>query len=478
MNSSRIALAAVVVLAGLAGPAGPAAAATVQCPASADVFVWDGGAGTPNWDDAANWDTDCTPGLRVQTSGDGYDDLVTIPVGAAVALRDGESAHIAALTNRGTLTVATGARLVTSQDSTSSRLVLRGLLAGTGRFTVTTRLDWVSGTTGAATQATRECTSTCTEPVGAGGPGTTVVAPGATMVVSGRGVNLQDERVIENRGTVSLTGSGYVAADYGTWFRNLRASTSAPVPRLLIRNDGGYYQGFARPGYGPGRFTNGGRVVKDGGTGLSVIDADYVASDPGSVSAGVVEVRAGRLSIEGDAGEPRAALVQQGRSFANGGCADGATPTTCATLRPTGADPQQTSVELTRTGTTLASVTLTELAPLTGTGHRGVPVEIHAPDALSAPTAPLRFRLLLDASLLSSTETADQVARNAPVFRQSAPGAAWVRLPSCGTSGNPTTSQPSCVSRALSRSETAALGSRDVVLVVSSLQNSRYRIGR
>ena len=60
----------------------PAAAAVIQCPASADVFVWDGNAGDTagkvgdnrSWNDAYNWNQDCVPGLRNQTSGDGYDD--------------------------------------------------------------------------------------------------------------------------------------------------------------------------------------------------------------------------------------------------------------------------------------------------------------------------------------------------------------------------------------------------------------------
>lgn len=480
-----VAAVAALVGLGLLSAPGPASAVVIQCPASADVFVWDGSAGDvagqvgdgTSWADAYNWDQDCVPGLRVQTSGDGYDDRVTIPAGASVLLDDGESAHVAVLTNRATLTIEPGARLITSAASTSRTLVLRGMLAGTGRFTVTSRLTWVSTANGAATQTTRECASTCSTTLPASAVGTTVVAKGATVAISGRGVNLADQRVVENHGTVVLSNAGYVAADDGTWFRNVRSVAADPVPRFVIRNDGGYYQGFPSSTLGLSRFSNGGVLVKEAGTGLSVVDADYTSSDPASVQAGVVEVRSGRLSVEGDTGEVRTARVKQGQTFGNGGCGSGATPTTCAALRPTTDDPQQTTVELTQAGTSLATVTLTELAP-PGGSVRGAPVEVHAVGAQSAPSTPMRFRMLLDASLVGPGETAAQVAQTAPVYRQATPSQPYVLLPSCDATGNPTAARPTCVSRARSVNETAALGSGDVVLVVSSLQTSRYRIGR
>ena len=73
-----VGLAAALVTAGSAVlPASPATAALIQCPASADVFVWDGNANDPagmvgdnrNWDDAYNWNLNCTPGCSTRPAG-------------------------------------------------------------------------------------------------------------------------------------------------------------------------------------------------------------------------------------------------------------------------------------------------------------------------------------------------------------------------------------------------------------------------
>ena len=63
--------------------------------------------------------------------------------------------------------------------------------------------------------------------------------------VDGRGgVNLSDKRVIQNNGTVILSNNGYIAADDGTRFRNVRNARS--TGKFIINNDFGYYQGFTR----------------------------------------------------------------------------------------------------------------------------------------------------------------------------------------------------------------------------------------
>ena len=188
-------------------------------------------------------------------------------------------------------------------------------------------------------------------------------------------------------------------------------------------------------------------------------------------------VTAGTLSVYGQADAIQKAQVRQGLTFANGGC-DGATVVECGTLRPTTEDTQIATVQLTQPGTTLALVTVRELPQLAGTTIRCVPVQIDTPGAVASPDAPLRFRLLLAAGLVGAGETATQVAQTSPVQRQGTTAEPYVDLPDCGAGGNPTAAQPTCVSRASSVTETMTLGSGDVVLVISSLQNSRYRIGR
>ena len=143
----------------------PASAAVLDCPGGR-TYTWDGAAGdTPgavgdgvSWDDAYNWDLDCTPGLVKQPDGSPK------PAGRHTwssrrarrsACSTASRARSPSLTNRGTLTVDTGAVLNTRLPSTSARLVLRGLLYGTDTFSVSGSLDWVSTSTRAPRRSRR-----------------------------------------------------------------------------------------------------------------------------------------------------------------------------------------------------------------------------------------------------------------------------------------------------------------------------------
>lgn len=490
---------------GLVTPALIAATASpvtayIVCGSGVNNFVWDGSSNDPagkvgdnkDWDNPYNWDVNCTPGLLDQP----YDDVVTIPrrvngVDVSVFLYDGASANVAALFNRGALTVTTGAWLVTLGNSESKTLTLKGALGGRGVFKVTSTLRWTSTTAGAATQTTRRCPPEgCSAPV-SGPLGRTVIAKGATMSVSGRGVNLSDQRIIDNHGTVTLSNGGYIAADDGTAFRNVRDANS--TGRFLIKNDLGYYQGYtaADLGWNVGlsKFTNTGSVIKVAGDGVSLIAGEFSYTDPNSPYTGRVEVHSGTLSIQTPSGTTtRTATVRGGSTFGNGGpvrACDPLDPSSCSAATPvtaTATDSQVTTVEVTKQVTASTPVTIKELAP--AAGSRGLPVRIETPNvsAVADPTAPLRFRIVLDASRLKSGDTSVSVARNAPVYRDEAP----LPLPKCGTSQNPTAAQKTCVARTKSENETRALPNCnptgttnrcDVVMVISSLQNSRYRVG-
>lgn len=473
--------------------AGTPATAFIICDPSVNVFVWDGSANDPpgrtgdnrNWDNAYNWDVNCTPGLLNQP----HDDVVRIPTGAHVFLRDGESANIFALHNRGALTVTTGAWLVTLHNSKSKALTLRGGLASRGRFTVTSILRWTSTANGAATQATRRCPAPgqpptaaeqdCSSPV-ARRVGRTIIAKGATMKINGRGVNLSDQRVIVNHGTVELSNGGYIAADDGTGLLNVRDARS--TGRFVIRNDRGYYQGFTAQdlgwSVGLSNFTNTGTVIKVAGHGVSLIAADFSNRDPNSRYTGRVVARSGTLSIYTPSGTStiRKATVQGGSTFGNGAplgesCDPALSP--CA-VAPTGDDPQVTTVQVAKHVSASTPVTIQELKA----GERGDPVRIETPNvsAVAGMRHPLRFRLMLDATERNPGETASGLARTAKIFRQAKRTRPYVRLPNCPSSQKPTASRPTCVARRLSVDETRALANGDVVLVVSSLQNSRYRV--
>jgi hypothetical protein len=457
-----------------------------------DVFTWDGGGATTNWGDGANWDKDCTPGEP--------EDMVTIPPGAHVFLLSGESAKINALNNFGTLTVASGAWLTTLNDSVSDTLNLQGGLASHATFRVTSLLNWTHTSAGGApTQTTRRCPpllqvapfgydaandpweEDCSSP--AATPGRTIIAKGATMNIDGvgdagrAGVNLSDGRVIQNNGTVILSNNGYIAADDGTRFLNV--GNAASTGKFLIKNDFGYYQGFTKDDLAwpvdLSVFRNTGKVTKASGDGVSLMAADFSNIDPAAPSnAGQVQVLAGTLSIMTSAATTtRTAAVQGGSRFGNGGCS---ADSGCSVPipDPTDADRKVVTVQVTKTTSLKPTrVNITEDAP-------GVnkPVDITTPNA-SADGAisfsrPLRFRIYLQ---LDPAESPAGVAKNAPVFRNG------VSLPDCNeTSQNPTQLNPTCVARQLSKLETAdpdfkAQPGKDVVIVISSVKNSRYRVG-
>ncbi len=464
----------------LATTATPAVADLVVCPPGVNDFTWDGEAATNNWNDGLNWNQDCTPGLLGQP----YDDVVTIPAGFEVSLNDGESANVKELHNNGVLTVTVGAWLTTLEDSESHTLILQGGLASHGKFTVTSLLTWFHTGSGAPTQTTRRCPPLLlTPPFGyepandpfeedcslPQTPGRTVIAEGATMQVNGvgvqgrGGVNLSDGRVIENRGTVSLSNNGYIAADDGTKFLNFG--------KFVINNDFGYYQGFTKDDLdrpvGPSAFLNSGTVTKAAGNGVSIIAAAFSNS-----ATGQVKVLTGTLTImTPTANTERTARVQGGSRFGNGGC-DAAEGCLLTSPDPTPGDQKVVTVQVTKKSDEVrpTEVNITEAA--TGLYK---PVEITTPKA-SADRAvsydkPLRFRIYLQ--LGAGDPTPASMAKNAPVFRNG------VRLPNCNwTSQDPTKAKPTCVARKFSQQETDLLPGKDVVLVISSVQNSRYRVGR
>lgn len=467
----------------LPGSALTADATAIVCAPGVNVFVWDGSANDTaghvgdgkDWADAYNWDVDCTPGLRFQP----HDDDVTIPSTAKVTISDGESAQVAALHNNGNLIITPGGTLQVFGASQSKTMTLQGTLAGPGSLTVTSALKWIATPQGGSTIESRWCfvEDPCNTP--APTKGVTVINLGATLSISGRGVNLEDQAIIENHGTTKLSGAGYIAADYGTQFRNLRLAGQA-APKFVIANQGGYYQGFLTAGFSVSTFANTGKVTKTAGGGVSIIDANFTTTDSGSPYTGTVEVHSGTLSLFTPTGTTsRTAKVQQGTRFANGGpdnCDPVNDPPSCRVVQPTADDPDVTSVEITTTGTATSAVTIQDVPSDGQPGDRGVPVQIDTPNAVATTTNPLRFRLMLDSTLLHSGETAAGLAASITVRREATTSDPYVVLPNCDGTQNPTNAVPVCVARTMSVTETNDLGTGDVVVVISSLLNSRYRI--
>jgi hypothetical protein len=256
-------------------------------------------------------------------------------------------------------------------------------------------------------------------------------------------VNLFDRRIVDNQGSTVISGSGtYIAADWGTTFRNSGTFT--------FQADGDYVQGFVR-GYaslGRSRFINTGVLRKTGGTGTSVVDAQYSATE-GSSGPGSVSVSSGTLNRVGAAVSAQVDPGSNGAAVGNGGCGPNAA---CSAPATTASDPQFESVSLPG-GTDPSAVTITERAP---DGSTGVPVDISVPSETATASTPMVFTFALDDSVLAAGDTHLTLA----VTHNG------VAVPNC--TGSP---QTSCVDRAAS-STTGG----DVRLVVRTATNGRWRM--
>ncbi|HYN35922.1 MAG TPA: hypothetical protein VEV82_03005, partial [Actinomycetota bacterium] len=155
------------------------------------------------------------------------------------------------------------------------------------------------------------------------------------------GVNLRDERVIENNGTTVLSEAGFIAADDGTTFKNTNGG------RFVLENDRGYYQGFLQPGPARSSFINNGAIVKnrtlgkDGPSRTSVFDADYTQNDPGA--ADKIKIKAGAVTVPNGTGT-RSAEVVPTAALGTGSCSTGTSY--CPFPETTAADKQTSWVQL------------------------------------------------------------------------------------------------------------------------------------
>ena len=477
------AAAALSLVAALLSAAPQASATTAFCSLTGlDNFYWDNEAHNGLWQDPVNWNhngnaNDIAPGTLGDTP---YDDYACIPAGDIVQLDTGGqgiSADLAALDlgANAVLTVGRGgfllldggpsgtARSVTRAGSTLG--VVGSTLGGAATLTVQGTLNWTSVADGAATQTTRRCDEseppTCPGPTSS--PGRTLIAAGGQMLIGGFGVNLEDSRIIENHGTTVLSGNGYLAADYGTSFVN--------DGQFVIQNGLGIFQG--RRHYNlPQRSTfidNG--TLRKAAAGTSIIDAAFTRPTGGNI-----EVTAGFLSIYGNlngSSTIASATVKQGATFGTGACPPGAS--SCAQPTPSNTDRQTTQVSLPALGTGSATVSMQELPGEKTAAMRTAPVEVKTPGASADPTHPMLYVFALDSTLRRAGETAHGLAQTLQVARRGDTDPAYATVPNCGSTG-PTAAHPSCVDRAASVSRTDKLANGDVLLVVRTLQNSRWRV--
>ncbi len=290
-----------------------------------------------------------------------------------------------------------------------------------------------------------------------GSHGLLVVEPTGTLELARSGVGLTYSYGVELHGTAIMS-DGYLAAGWGTSF------TIGADGLFDIRNDGGYYQGFQAGQPAPSALANGGRIVKSGGVGTSVIDATYTET-----GAGQIEVQSGTVAQPG--GTVHQAKVSPSRSLSTSKCAARAAEAACDVTVDPLQDPQSVTLTVPTVDLDGALVVVREDPALAttvdakGVGHV---LTAHA-DGLAATTAdPAVIEVRIGKSE-AGTVNPDQLS----VVREADDGSTSV-LPTCQVSGLPP-SGTSCVDRRGSSTSSRAAGA-NMLMVVRTTTTSRWII--
>jgi hypothetical protein len=459
--------------------AAPADAGAHVCPDIPGVpeTVWTG-AVDDQWETAGNWSPAVVPGGSDTASG-----YACLPPGAGtVRLLQGEERSLVAMyvRNGGDVVLEEGSKLFVRGDQASqpsvvepaSTLTVEGAtFGGEGRLVLAGELTWHSNPApGTATLTTRECASHPTEvlpyadaepcdgPDGGhldGDGGLLDVLETGRVLVDGRGVNLRDGYRLRVTGRMVVSGEGYIAADRGTSTELRPPIGGDGAGTLVFENDGGYYEGFTRFGETTlSTFVNEGSIRKAGGSGSSLITADY--SQPG----GKVRVDKGTLLLP--TGTAAAADVRGGTTYGTGTC-----PTTGGSLGceavVDGQDDQNADLRVPAIDRDRARVTVQELAegPLKRDIGRAVKVHAGDLDATRSRSAVLTFRY--DASLLAGAGWED-------VRLHRKHGAGPYELVRRCAQGRIPKGEAACVVPGASRTTPAG----DVVLTVKATETSRW----
>lgn len=461
-----------------APPADAAQAAFCEQASTGPTYEWVAD-GPGAWNTPANWHRD---GVDA-TDAPGYtetDALVCIPSDAEVTLVHNDDAPRGEAIVRtldvapdATLTIAPSGRLYTSGTEDDRSIVrrsaggtpglvrMRGTLGGIGEVHVDGLLDFehLAGH-GAPAMTTRHCitfvSQPChpdappdTEPVSA--PGVTVIGDrGLLRVVGANGVNLDDARVIDVHGRMHIVRPGYVAADDGTSIR-IRAGAT-----LALQGKANIFQGNPYFGQPRALVTLAGTVRRFGGDATSLVDARVQLGDKVRV-----RVKSGFLSLGGDVAP--AGRVRYGASYGIGRCDDPGG--TCLAPVASDSDPQVVSVDLPTGPTGTVPIRMAELPDEQKGGDVAAPVRLHVEDAVATAANPMRFRFLIDASVVDS-----RPAGSFDVKRRADKSAIYRTVPDCSGTGRPPKSWRACVA-----SRSTVTGG-DVRIVVRTQVSSRWKI--
>lgn len=313
------------LLASLGAAPGAVASSTYCDPAARaglTTYEWSGGSG--DWSDPTRWPGGPRPGL---TASSHTTDYVCIDAGGGTVTLD-ESINAVQLVAfdvaPGTTLLLDHGKLFVHGDPAIRPSVVRGrlelvtsYLGGPGLIRIDGRMR-VDTAAGVSTITSDSCASgtpggqSC--PGLAGGPGELVVSPRARLDLDGaRGLQLHHGFALTIRGVMSISGNGaFVSADRGT------SVAITPGGRLVLRTDGGIYEGFDRGLPRRADLHNAGTIVKSAGAGVSALDVSLR-----SVGAGTIVVLTGSVTLP--RGAARGVTVRAGSAFGTGTCRPGAT---------------------------------------------------------------------------------------------------------------------------------------------------------
>jgi hypothetical protein len=456
--------------------------------------VWQGlgtaGPGTTDdWETAGNWS------LGVPSGTSAY---VCIPSGGLPVIREGQEVQIRAIdVNVGAeLQLDRGSKLflsgnqVTQPSTVRGRIEIRGgTLGGPGRIDLLGSVLWEGlGAFRSATITTRECAyfpgpyradeETCTPgtPI-AGTKGLMEVHDTGSIDIAGGGVNLGDQYQLIVRGLVRVRDGAYVAADHGTRLElRPHSGPTAGAGTLRFEDDGDYIEG--KNDFGVNQLStviNQGRIIKSGGTGISMVSGTYNQPSPGTST-----VSSGTLLLP--TGSATSAKVAAGRSYGSGSCLV-AELANCP-IETFDVDRQNARFQVPSADTSGAAVRVRELTTLPAPSQitlpvLGFPVDAHASGLTATAARPAVLTFRYDERLLGGRGWT-----LVKMYRQATAGAPYVLLKSCLSTGKPPTGQVACVDRrglaGSSRNVFDAEGpgsSPDVIMVVRTTKTSRW-VGR
>ena len=462
-------------------------------------YVWTGAAHDNTWQTPGNWNVGgvpatAAPGNPYDPNGPGnFDDAsrdvdyvcigapggtaanVTLGgvggdniVGAAIAALDvGQNAH---------LTVTGNSRLWLNNPQTTttpssirsgSELDLNGAtLGGVGNLIVSGKLDAASNSSFPVTITTRWCDVGATCTAAPTNRGIITVASGGQFIVNGTpkgGINLEDEKIVDNSGTVTLANSGYIAADNGTSIKNEAGGT------ISIADDFGIYQGRGHFGASLAILTNLGALKKSAGTGNSVVGLNFQQSGAGSVAVTTGSLTVGRSTTGAGVSIP-AATVTAGGSYGLGACPAlvSHTSTPCSSLTVSASSPQAALVTLSTVGGNSSVQVATQTTGLPS-GHIGQAVQFETPGSTPTVTKPNLFTLLYDASVWQN-----RTLSSVKLERAADGSNTFLQIANCPSNGNPPAGQ-SCVDmRGISGVSSTLTTGGGAKIVIRTTQNSRW----